>query len=419
MSAVPADPYLDVPALPPPAEPIRQVPPPMSFAELRLVEEPEERDIAEGLLPADANLLVTAYPKSFKTFFLCETGVAATTATPLLQRFHVPRVHRVGLVLMEDAKHRVLRRIERMCLAHDVDPDVLATRLHLWFRPPLRLADAKGVADMKHYAADLGLDLLAIDNWAYVATGNSNDADDVSPQLAAFSSIREANPGMSVLLVQHARKQAQDRSGERLTDIIRNSSAFGAWYDAGILLSRPDEHSPVNVRVEMRDRPAPAAFSFTVEDEVPGDDRRMPSGYLRLAASDVPAAVLQQRADAVPFKGPVLAFLRDNPGVSKAALKKGVPGDNLLVEAAFNLLCQEGAARYDAPPKKGIMGHCFALPGGNLADLAATSLQATSEGTSLTSLHPPKGGARQRGTATLTTPTSLTARLTLLDLEED
>jgi hypothetical protein len=371
----------------------RHLPAPLSFGELLAVPDPEERDLANGLIPADANILFAAYPKSHKTNVVLELAVSLVTATLFLGRFTVPRTHRVGLVLMEDAKHRIRRRLERMCKAHGVNPADIADVLHLWFRPPLRFADARAVADLSAYAADLDLDMLAVDNWSYVAAGDSNDADVVTQQLAAFSSIREARCGLSVLLVQHARKQAQDRNAERLTDVIRNSSAFGAWYDCGVVLSRQDEHAPVTVRAELRDQPAPAPFSFTVEDEYPGTADRMPSGYLRLIASDRTATDISRDADAERYRGEVAAFLAANPGASKAALKKSVRGDNLLVEAAFGLLCGDGIARYEEPAKRGTAGRCYLNMTTSL-DLAVTSL-GSDVGRDLADLAaPPLKGAR-------------------------
>lgn len=366
-----------------------RIPQPMSMRDLLAVEDPENRDIADGLIPADANILIAAYPKSHKTNTILELAVAAASATPFLGRFRVQRPHRIGLVLMEDAAHRVRRRIQRMCKAHGVDPESLDGLIHIWFRPPLRLADAEAVQEMHDWARDLALDLLAIDNWSYVASGNSNDADEVTPQLAAFSSIRGANPGMSVLLVQHARKQGQDRNAERLTDVIRNSSAFGAWYDAGLVLARPDEQSPVTIRAELRDRPAPTAFTFVVEDEHPGNDLYMPSGYLRLQSLDKPPALVQRDAAADQLAASVLAFVQANPNTSKRRLRMAVKGDNAVVDHALERLVEKGFVVIEQAGGPGKPSRIRAT----VLDRAATVLAAHPGGTVLDRAAPtPKGG---------------------------
>jgi hypothetical protein len=296
-------------------------------------------------------------------------------------------------VLMEDVKHRVRRRLERMCLAHGVDAADLADWLHLWFRPPLRLADPAAVADLTCYAAEFELDLIQVDNWSYVASGDSNDADIVTPQLAAFASIREARPGMAALLVQHARKQGQDRGGERLTDIIRNSSAFGAWYDAGLVLSRPNEHAPVTVRAELRDRPAPAPFVFTVEDEYPGDRAALPSGYLRLQASDKTPATIQREAAAEQVMPAVLEHVTANPGTSQRQLRIAVKGDNGTIDVALRLLEDAGKLYIQTATKPGQANRVY--PGkASALDRAATALPAQSVNRAECA-GPPKGAAQR------------------------
>jgi hypothetical protein len=372
----------------------RKLPAPLSFGQLLRVPDPVERDLANGAVPADAKLLIAAYPKSHKTNVVLELAVSLVSATPFLGRFTVPKPHRVGLMLMEDSEHRIRRRLERICKGHGVEPSSLAEQLFTWFRPPLRLADLDAVRELREYATELELDLLAIDNWSYVSTGDSDDPDVVTPQLSALASVKDARAGMSVLLVHHARKQGRDSGTERLTDIIRNSSAFGAWYDAGYVLARPDEHSPVGVRMEFRDRPAPPAFAFTVEDEFPGDDARMPGGYLRLSASEKTPAALQRETAAERFEPEVVAFLEANPGCSKNQLEKAVKGDRGLIRAAFEHLCATGRARFDAPSGPGKRGRCW-LESNTSLDLAETSPQRTPE--NLADLAAaPVGGERQR-----------------------
>ena len=79
------------------------------------------------------------------------------------------------------------------------------------FTDPEILRELSGQAD------DLGLDVLMVDAWAYVNDGNSNDADDVTPQLMAFSGLRDPCPGLTTGLIHHARKDPGQNSANRLT----------------------------------------------------------------------------------------------------------------------------------------------------------------------------------------------------------
>ena len=103
-------------------------------------------------------------------------------------------------------------------------------------------------------------------------------------------------------------------------------------------------------RVTLSDDPFEC---FTVEDEHPGDEMRLPSGYLRLVASDKPPAVLQQEALANRLRDPVLQHIRENPGGSKRQLRLAVKGDNMVVERALSILMREGLVRVEDPAGPG------------------------------------------------------------------
>jgi len=333
----------------------RKLPAPMGGRELREVEEPAEEWLIVGVLLVAANFLLAAYPKTYKTMVLLELAVALTTGTPFLGRFAVPLRRRVGLVLMEDQAYRVRRRLERILLARGLRLEDVDGWLFLWFRPPLRF-DNGTVAELGDYAAELDLDFLGVDSWAYVAGGDSDSSDDVTPQLQALSAARVKRPGLTVELTHHARKDPGAGAGKRLTDMIRNSSAFGAWYDIGIALSRQDEGSPVTVRGELRDHPAPDPFAFTVEDEDPAgphNDYRA-GGWLRLTASDHRPETLERRAAAEKLVPAMREFLAEHPaGVSRTKLRGGMPGTNADKEAAFDILVELHEAEHVPSPGPG------------------------------------------------------------------
>lgn len=336
----------------------RKVPRPLDITDVMAIEEPEEVWIAEGIVPARANVLLAAYPKSHKTNACLELAIAAASETPFMGRFDVPRRHRVGLVLMEGAAHQLKRRIGRLCHGRAVAPAELQGLVKVWFRPPLRLSDPVLMAEIRDDVRDLALDLLIVDNWSYVSTGNSNDADEVTPQLDALSRLREVSPELSVLLVHHARKTTADKSAERLTDLIRNSSAFGAWYDVGMAFSREGEASPVTVRVEMRDTPPPDSFAFEVQDEHPAgpDTGLYPTGWMRIVArSGTPAAV--NRAAKVDHLRPkVLAYVVQNPGCTKESVKKALGGNQRATRECIDICVHDAELSYTPPERAGLAG---------------------------------------------------------------
>ena len=332
----------------------RKLPAPMGVADLLAVEDPVEEWLVEGLIPEGGNVLLAGYPKTYKPMVLLELAVALATATPFLGGYRVPTKRRAGIVLMEDMAHRVRRRLQRLCLGRGIELADLEGWIHVWCRPPLRLTDAT-VGELASDAASLELDYLAVDSWAYVASGDSNSADEVTPQLMALSACRARRPGLTVQLTHHARKTPGDGSGDRLTDLIRNSGAFGAWYDSGIVLGRRDETSPVTVRAELRDHESPPPFAFVVEDQHPGsaDNGRRSSGWIRLTASEDTPQALERRAAAEQLVPAVRDHLAAHPdGVSRTGLRE-VPGKHLDVEAAFHLLVEMGEAVYTPAPGPG------------------------------------------------------------------
>jgi len=317
-------------------------PGPSTAAHLMDQPDPEVEWLAEGFLPAGGNILVAGYPKTFKTTLLQDLAVSLASGSPFLDKFPVDGDHSVGLVLMEGLEWQAARRIRRLCLARGLDPREVGKRIHIWHRPPLVL-NPTTVAGLAEWIKVLGIDVVMLDAWSYVARGNSDDADVVTPQLQAFSGIRDTVPGCTVVLAHHSRK-TKEGGGGRLTDDIRNSSAFGAWYDAGVLLTRKDEQSPVGVRCELRDYPSPDAFAFTVEDEQPANEANgwRPSGYLRVTALDKSLAQLQRDKRVEEVIPLVRKFVRDNPDCGKRALRQGVKGRNVDVDRAWKALVQAG-----------------------------------------------------------------------------
>lgn len=345
---------------------------PAPLSVLQLLDEPEPEDVflVEPFLPSDANVLLAAYPKCFKTGFLLSMSIAAAAGQPFLGMFPSPRQHRVGLVLMEDRAHRIKRRMRRLCDGVNQDLAALEGYLWHWFRPPLVLSEPGVVASLGRQAAELGLDLLIVDSWSYVSTGNPNDADIVTPQLVALSKLRDHAPGLTVILVHHARKAQPGAAQheERFTDVIRNSSAFGAWYDAGIMLERQNEAAPVKVRMELRDLPAPDSFTFTLQDQFPAGPNHglRPEGWLRIVPSTEPPAIAIQRAAGERLAPMVLEALRANldAGLTKRELRARVPARAADVDAAFEWLRSQGRVRYDDPGKRGKTVRCYAVSTG-------------------------------------------------------
>ena len=286
----------------------------VSLSDLLGEPEPAQEWLVPGQLPAGGNILVAGSPKSLKTYFSFDLGISLVTGTPFLSRYRVEPVEHVAIIIMEGPRYQAARRLERLCNARGVDPRKLDGRLSVSHRPDLRLSDEQAVVELGEHLKRMGTKLLIVDAWQYVATGNSNDADEVTPQLMALSSLRDVVPDLTVLLIHHARKQTADAKDERLTDLIRGSGAFGAWYDCGVALSRKDEDSPVSVRTELRDYETPKPFRFTASYT---PDPFRGRGALSLVATDRSPAEIRADQKAENVIDGVRQYVAGNPGCSK------------------------------------------------------------------------------------------------------
>lgn len=318
-------------------------PPPARITEILAEGEPAVDWLTPPVIPAGGNILVAGYPKSHKTHFVLDLAVSLATGTPFLGRFGIPQRRRVGVVLMEGIRFQAGRRIARLCEGHSSTVEEADDQIHIWHRPPLRF-DLSTVTELGEHAHRLGLEVLIVDAWSYVASGSPDRAEEVTPQLMAFSSLRSSVPGLTTLLVHHARKAKDTGTEERLTDLIRGSSAFGAWYDCGIVLGRKDEQSPVSVRVELRDYLTPPPFTFTVEDDEPASPANgwRAGGALRLRASEKSPAELaaEQRAEDRILE--VLQVVHARPGCTKTDLDSALTGKATDIRHARDLAVSRG-----------------------------------------------------------------------------
>ena len=307
-----------------------------------------------GLMELGAKVLIAAYSKTHKTNLALELAVAVATATPFLGKFEVPQWGRVGLIMMEDAPRHVSRRLSRLALRRGVSLKDLEGFVYVWPRPPFVLT-LSSVEKLRRRVDELELDMIVVDNFALVSRGNSNNADEVTPQLVALSELARNRPGLVIVLLHHGKKRTKD-DGNRLTDLVRGSGAFTAWTTCGMFLSRKNEDSPVDVRIELRNLPPPPTFRFDVKDEYTRDSKggTVPGGWFRLyvVERDVKDSQTIKREQAV------LDYLRDNPGCSLSKLRKGVVGKGTQVDRAFKQLCKERRALVE---KSGRAHKCYAL----------------------------------------------------------
>ena len=333
-------------------------PAPLGILELVALVEREIEWRVAGLIEVGDKVLIAAYSKTHKTNLALELAVAVATRTRFLGKFDVPQPGRVGLVMMEDTQRHVAQRLARLAAGRGRTMEDLDGLVYVWPRPPLVLNSLASVQALREWVDELELDVLVVDNFALVSTGNSNNADEVTPQLVALTDLARNRTGLVVVLIHHGKKQGAENF-DRMTDRVRGSGAFTAWYTCGIFLSRKEEDGPIEVHIELRNMPAPAKFKFDVKDEDPGDPEKglPPTGWLRLYVVDASARDARTSAQ----EESILDYLRDNPACSRSQLRRGVGGKGAHVDRNFEQLCKDGRARVEEPPKRGAASRCYAL----------------------------------------------------------
>lgn len=323
----------------------------------------EEEDwLAEGLVPAGGNLLFVGPPKSLKTTGYMELAVAGATGTSFFHRHGVPRQVRTGIVLMEGVKRYAARRIERLALSRGKRAADLDEWLYIWYRPPFRLDQPGAVRGLAAWARKLALDILFLDPWMSIrgVEVDSNQQDDVRPQLDAYSSLRDQLPGLTTQLTVHAGKTV-DGKGRKVTDAILGSTAFGAWFDCALAFDRRDEESSVSVRTEYKDLPSLAPFALKAEDQEPATSSNnwTPQGWYRITVASESPVELERRTKAAALVPAVTTFLQQNPGCSMRELRMGVEGRGEVIDAALRVLTEQGKAYVDRAEKRGMPDRVF------------------------------------------------------------
>jgi len=301
--------------------------PALSIAELLEMEEPKREYLIEPIMPV-GNVLIAAYPKSGKTFFALAAAIALASGESFLGRFTVPHRRKVGLVMLEDQPHRIRRRMRRICEGIGIELAELDGFIQVWFRPPgFQFHDAQIMSDLHRYTEENELDLLLLDHFSLAADGDFDSASEVAPQLESFR--RSSEPG-SPGLIAHAKKLQDKQSDDlRLTDLIRNSSAFGAWYDAGIVLARQNENAPIQVRIELRDDRSPDPFMIELTDEIPGytDERgsyHRAQGWLKMEATSTTPQAARQQQEENNLARVIQDFLSTHPGSSQNQIRRSL-----------------------------------------------------------------------------------------------
>ena len=295
--------------------------------------EPDHRYLVSGLIEVGANVLMAGPPKAGKTLFAQHVALRAAAGLSVAGRYAVSGPIRTMVVLTEGTSRAHKRRFHRLYLGGGSMAGVKAA-----YRPRLKFSDPGSMSALRDEVEDHDTDLLVLDHWTSLSGGvDSNNADAVQAGLGALDLLRDAQPDLCIALIHHAAKN-HEGSRKTITDTARGSTAFGAWYDTGMLFSKNEKDAIYTAKVEHRELPAPQDILFTLRDE--GHDDNGPTGYLKLVAED--AAMDQIAARNAETEGKIKAALMDEPNSSEVKLWRTVAGNKQQFHSVLANLIDHG-----------------------------------------------------------------------------
>lgn len=274
---------------------------PVSAAEIWDASYTEPRWLLNPMLPAASLTMLTARPKSGKTWLALQAAIAVARGAEFLGRR--PKLTGRALYLaLEDSPRRIHERLH--ILARGAGPAELAGLefLHAAGDPASampRLLEA-GKATKRAYR------LVVIDPWLAAAKARKSHDDIVRGEYAELQPLRRAaaDYDAAILVVHHTRKAAGD-----IRDTALGTTGVAAAVDA-LWSLRADPDGDPDVRLlavtgrdvidaSMRLAFTPAAGGFCVLDEGPesgaGPREREILEALREAKSGLPPAKLVER----------------------------------------------------------------------------------------------------------------------------
>jgi len=289
------------------------------------------------LCPGVAHLLA-GYGFSGKTVAAQAMAFEVVAGLPVWGTFPA-RKGRVVHIDYEQGWRLTAERYQRIAKGYGYCPDEVVDSLKLVSRPPVYL-DTTGAQDIFMRELD-GFDLAIVDSLKAAAPTIEENSADARRVLDMLSRVSERT-GCTVLVIHHARKPSQDRSGG-IRMAIRGS---GALYDAAgsVLVLEAEKGQPVRASHEKARTSGKLADDFKIhitDTETDPDD----APGLRVIAERIGVVTPEQQAQRR------LAAIQDrireryagqDPLPSRRAIRTELTGNREDVYAAIDLMVTHG-----------------------------------------------------------------------------
>ena len=221
----------------------------------------EEEWFVRGLIPKNSFTVLGGHPKSGKTLFVIDLGMAAVTGREFFGR---ETAQATFLYVTEEGAPVEMRKRFRRLVASGGTPDSGAVRLI--YRRGTRFDDPRSWSAVRHEIESVGgPTLLVLDPLRDLLIGDENDSTILNRVGLAIREVLRDFPDVTVVLLHHLAKRGEGSGGQQL----RGSTALWGSVDATLLLKTdnlPDDDEggevPLKGKLELQSRIAATARFF-------------------------------------------------------------------------------------------------------------------------------------------------------------
>lgn len=206
--------------------------------------------LIDGLILNQGIALLTAPPKTMKSWFSMQTCLDLALGFPALDKFKTEAPSKVLYANFEDTEGIQKERLDLMLKAKGLQD---APNLNVLTIDDRLLIDTEdGIEMLRSVVNEVRPSLLVLDCWVRIVTTSETDTRGVAEVLHQLRKIRD-DFKTAILLVHHASKGS---SNKRAGDRLRGSGEFHAWAES-ILALKMDSDGKIFLDCEHR-----AAESF-------------------------------------------------------------------------------------------------------------------------------------------------------------
>jgi len=306
--------------------------------------------LVAGLLPRDGVAILGGVPKSRKSWFALDLGLAVASGQAVLGSRPV-QPGPVLYVVLEDQEEDVRTRLRALGAGRGLTEESLAA-LDLWVvgGTPLDLLEpqkveeivARGVMALQHKhdgKVPQRFALIVIDPLRDAHSANEDSSTEMRPVLASLRGLQRALGG--TVLVTHHLAKGGSRQGGTIWDRLRGSGAILGAVDAALMVDDPESDDPGKLTATLHTlmRAGRAASPFGVTLMI--DDEDGEAIFARWTESALPT-----RSDGIASDAERIALhLQSHPdGLAMSRLREVIGGNDGRVKAAVAVLTTGGRA---------------------------------------------------------------------------